>query len=819
MCGIIGVLGNHEAAPILVEALKRLEYRGYDSAGIATVNNGTLERRRAVGKLVNLSDLLVHEPLAGKSGIGHTRWATHGAPSVTNAHPHQAGGVAVVHNGIIENFRELREELAAAGVAFVTETDTETVALLTQHHLQSGLSPLDATRATLARLEGAFALAFLFDGENDLMIAARKGSPLAIGYGDGEMYVGSDAIALSPLTDRIAYLEEGDYAILTRTSVEIRDAKDALANREVKTIQIDNTRIDKDGHKHFMAKEIAEQPGVLQTAISQYIDADGQITLPGEGMDFTQIDRITMVACGTAYLACLTAKYWFEQIARIPVEVDVASEFRYREPPISPRTLAMFVSQSGETADTLAALRYCAGKADKIASVVNVNESSIARESDLYLPIHAGVEVGVASTKAFTCQLTVLFTMVLKAAHARGVLDDATLAQHVADLRGLPGVVNAALSQNHTLQATARKLASARDVLFLGRGQMYPLAHEGALKLKEISYIHAEAYASGEHARSDGAQRQGDPDLRCKGVKRGKPGCLGSHRDADRCRPAESDPLCHSRAAFSLSHCCCEGHGCRSTPQPCQIRHCRMTDASPQVSTDAPVIDAAHAPYLEQLAALSNPERAQDMQRYHKAKRRYLGLGNQQVNDLAKDWRASLETPARVALADALWRTDIFEARLSAAKLLTQARIRPDDAPAWALIASWCADFDSWAIADHACMAGQKRLIADPSRLDTVESWVTSDHMWTRRAAMVVTLPWTKQNHPKPQELDARDRILGWAATLVPDRNWFIQKSIAWWLRELSKHDPDRTRAFIAAHGDAMKPFAAKEAMRLLNKK
>ncbi len=498
MCGIVGVLGDHEAAPILVEALKRLEYRGYDSAGIATINGGELARRRAVGKLVNLSDLLVHEPLAGKSGIGHTRWATHGGPSVTNAHPHQAGGVAVVHNGIIENFRELREELAAAGVTFVTETDTETVALLTQHHMDAGLSPIEATQKTLTRLEGAFALAFLFDGEDDLMIAARKGSPLALGYGDGEMFVGSDAIALSPLTDRICYLEEGDHAIITRKSVEIRDADGNLANRAIKTIQIDNTRIDKGGHKHFMAKEIAEQPGVIHGALQNYISTEGNITLPAEGIDFTQIDRITMVACGTAYLACLTAKYWFEQIARIPVEVDVASEFRYREPPIPARTLAIFVSQSGETADTLAALRYCSGKAAKIASVVNVNESSIARESDLYLPIHAGVEVGVASTKAFSCQLTVLFTLVLKAAQDTGALGKDAIADHISALRGLPAIINTALEQNETMAAAARKLASARDVLFLGRGHMYPLAHEGALKLKEISYIHAEAYASGE---------------------------------------------------------------------------------------------------------------------------------------------------------------------------------------------------------------------------------------------------------------------------------------------------------------------------------
>ncbi len=390
MCGIVGVLGNHEAAPILVEALKRLEYRGYDSAGIATVNDGILDRRRAVGKLVNLSDLLVHEPLAGKSGIGHTRWATHGAPSVTNAHPHQAGPVAVVHNGIIENFRELRLELAQKGLQSDTDTDTETVALLTQHYMAQGAGPVEAANKTLDRLQGAFALAFLFAGEDDLMIAARKGSPLAIGYGEGEMFVGSDAIALSPLTDRISYLEEGDRAVLTRNSVEIRDAAGALANREIRLIQIDSARIDKAGHKHFMAKEIAEQPGVIGQALSHYLDHDGQIDLPGGNLDFTKVDRITMVACGTAFYACLTAKYWFEQIARLPVEVDVASEFRYREPPIAGRTMAIFVSQSGETADTLAALRYCKDRASTIVSVVNVPESSIARESDLALPIHAG---------------------------------------------------------------------------------------------------------------------------------------------------------------------------------------------------------------------------------------------------------------------------------------------------------------------------------------------------------------------------------------------------------------------------------------------
>ncbi|MEX0310263.1 MAG: glutamine--fructose-6-phosphate transaminase (isomerizing), partial [Tateyamaria sp.] len=498
MCGIVGVLGNNEVAPILVEALKRLEYRGYDSAGIATINGGVLDRRRAVGKLVNLSDKLVHEPLPGKAGIGHTRWATHGAPTEGNAHPHRAGNVAVVHNGIIENFRELRTELAEAGIRFETDTDTETVALLTHHHMQQGLNAVEAAFKTIDRLHGAFALAFLFDGQDDLIVAARQGPPLAIGHGDGEMFVGSDAIALAPMTDRITYLEEGDRAVVTRQGVEIRDRNGTLANRAVRQIQIDAARVDKAGHKHFMAKEIAEQPAVLNTTLSNYLGEDGDVALPDPGLDFTSIDRLTMVACGTAYYACLTAKYWFEQVARLPVEVDVASEFRYREPPIPERTMAIFVSQSGETADTLAALRYCEGKADKIVSVINVPESSIARESDLALPIHAGVEVGVASTKAFTCQLTVLLMLALRAARDRGTIDAATFADHVSALRGLPALMTHGIERSSVMQSTARKLAEARDILCLGRGAMYPLALEGALKLKEISYIHAEAYASGE---------------------------------------------------------------------------------------------------------------------------------------------------------------------------------------------------------------------------------------------------------------------------------------------------------------------------------
>ncbi len=499
MCGIVGVLGEHEAAPIVVEALKRLEYRGYDSAGIATVNNGVLDRRRAVGKLVNLSDLLVHAPLAGKSAIGHTRWATHGAPSVNNAHPHQAGPVAVVHNGIIENFRDLREELAASGMQFVTETDTETVALLTQNYMKQGLTPREAAEKTLSRLEGAFALCFLFEGEEDLIIAARKGSPLAIGHGDGEMFVGSDAIALSPMTNEVTYLAEGDWAILTRTSLEIRDHTGALANRAKRTIQIDATQIEKGGHKHFMSKEIAEQPTVLGEAVDFYLSQDGnRVKFPVEGLDFKDYDRITMVACGTAFYACLTAKYWFEQFARMPVEVDIASEFRYREPPVSPRTLAVFVSQSGETADTLAALRYMEGKAAKILSVVNNPESSMARESDIILPILAGVEIGVASTKAFTCQLNVLALMALGAAQDRDILNAEQIADHLAALRNLPGLMNHALSTSEKIKTVSRSLSKAQDILFLGRGAMFAIALEGALKLKEISYIHAEGYASGE---------------------------------------------------------------------------------------------------------------------------------------------------------------------------------------------------------------------------------------------------------------------------------------------------------------------------------
>ncbi len=496
MCGIIGILGNHEVAPQLVESLRRLEYRGYDSAGIATVNAGRLDRRRAVGKLVNLSDLLVHEPLAGKAGIGHTRWATHGAATVGNAHPHRSGRTAVVHNGIIENFRELREELAAAGILPETQTDSETVALLTRMFMDRGLGPREAAAATLKKLEGAFALLWLFEGEDDLMIAARKGSPLAIGHGTGEMFVGSDAIALAPLTDRITYLEEGDYAFVTRAGAEIFDAEGRRANRDELRIDLGAARVEKAGYKHFMAKEIAEQPVVLGDALAHYLPGD-TVNLP-ETLDFSGLERLTLVACGTAFYACSVAKYWFETLAGLPCEIDVASEFRYREPPIPAKSFALFVSQSGETADTLAALRYCREKVAKTVAVVNVATSSIAREADVALPILAGVEVGVASTKAFTCQLLVLATLALKAGRDRGHLSAEAFAAHVAALRSLPGLMNAALTGDGPVAALAERLAEAQDILFLGRGPMFPLALEGALKLKEISYIHAEGYASGE---------------------------------------------------------------------------------------------------------------------------------------------------------------------------------------------------------------------------------------------------------------------------------------------------------------------------------
>jgi len=497
MCGIIGILGKNQVAPQLVDGLRRLEYRGYDSAGVATIDGeGRLDRRRAVGKLVNLSDLLVHQPLEGRAGIGHTRWATHGAATETNAHPHSHGPVAVVHNGIIENFRELRADLAALGIVAQSETDTETVALLTAHHMAQGMAPVDAVRATLSRLHGAFALAFLFQGEPDLMIGARKGSPLALGHGEGEMFLGSDAIALAPFTDRITYLEDGDHVVITRAGAEIFDAEGRRANRDMARIDVGATAIDKGGYRHFMAKEIAQQPVVLGDALSHYIK-DGRIVLP-DSVDFRGVDRLTLVGCGTAYYAACVAKYWFERLAGLPCDVDVASEFRYREPPLSPESWAIFVSQSGETADTLAALHYCKDKVARTLGVVNVGTSAIARETDIALPILAGVEVGVASTKAFTCQLAVLAVLALKAAADRGALTPAELAAHLDQLVSVPALVAQAVAASDDCRRLADWLAEAQDVLFLGRGAQYPVALEGALKLKEISYIHAEGYAAGE---------------------------------------------------------------------------------------------------------------------------------------------------------------------------------------------------------------------------------------------------------------------------------------------------------------------------------
>ncbi|HRO11003.1 MAG TPA: glutamine--fructose-6-phosphate transaminase (isomerizing) [Amaricoccus sp.] len=498
MCGIVAILGRHEVAPLILEALKRLEYRGYDSAGIATVHEGRLGRRRAVGKLIALSDLLVRDPIRGKAGIGHTRWATHGQPSERNAHPHQAGRVAVVHNGIIENFRALRTELEAEGVVFETETDTETIVQLCNRALAAGATPVAAARATLARLQGAFALCFLFDGEADLLVAARRGSPLALGYGEGEVFVGSDALALAPLTSRIAYLEEGDHAVLTRAEVAIFDAEGRPAAREIQHVPVENFYAEKGPYKHFMAKEVHEQPTVIADALGHYLTVDRKAAVAPAGVDFAAVDRLVLVACGTAHYACHVAKYWFESLARLPVEIEIASEFRYREPPLGAGTLGIFVSQSGETADTLAALRYVRGQGGRIVSVVNVETSTIARESDVALPILAGPEIGVASTKAFTCQLTVLAILALVAGRQRGTLAAADEERLATALGSVPGLMARALTAEPEIAEIAKDLSRAQDILFLGRGSMYPLALEGALKLKEISYIHAEGYASGE---------------------------------------------------------------------------------------------------------------------------------------------------------------------------------------------------------------------------------------------------------------------------------------------------------------------------------
>jgi glucosamine--fructose-6-phosphate aminotransferase (isomerizing) len=500
MCGIVGILGRAPVAEQLVDALKRLEYRGYDSAGVATLEGGRLTRRRAEGKLRNLETKLRGEPLMGKIGIGHTRWATHGKPNESNAHPHATDRLAVVHNGIIENFRELREELEKKGAKFGSETDTEVVAHLVTDEMKNGRSPVEAVAAALPRLRGAFALAFLFEGENDLLIGARKGSPLAVGYGDGEMYLGSDAIALAPFTDTISYLEEGDTAVLTRKGVEIHDAKGATVERAAVKSAASAFLVDKGNHRHFMAKEIHEQPEVVGHTLAHYLDmAAERVALPAPlPFDFRALERISIAACGTAYYAGLVAKYWFERFARLPVEIDVASEFRYREVPLRPGGLAIFVSQSGETADTLATLRYAKEHKQHVVSVVNVPTSTIARESDAVMPTLAGPEIGVASTKAFTCQLAVLAALAIAAGRARGVLSQADEGKLVRGLIEVPRHMAQALALEPQIEHLARNLAKSRDVLYLGRGTSYPIALEGALKLKEISYIHAEGYAAGE---------------------------------------------------------------------------------------------------------------------------------------------------------------------------------------------------------------------------------------------------------------------------------------------------------------------------------
>jgi glutamine---fructose-6-phosphate transaminase (isomerizing) len=499
MCGIVGILGKGPVAEQLVDALKRLEYRGYDSAGVATVHNGQLGRRRAEGKLRNLEELLKRDPLPGDTGIGHTRWATHGKPVEANAHPHMTDLVSVVHNGIIENFRELKHELAGRGAVFTSETDTEVIAHLITHELAAGNDPVRATFNALRRLQGAFALAMIFRGYNDLMIVARQGSPLAIGYGNGEMFVGSDAIALAPFTDAIAYLEDGDWAVLTRKGIAIRDRSGRPVERAVTRSLATALMVDKGNHRHFMAKEIHEQPEVIGHTLAAYVDlATNRVDMPALPVDFAKLNRISLSACGTAFYACLVAKYWFERWARLPVDVDIASEFRYRETALDPGGAALFVSQSGETADTLATLRYCRGQGQHILSVVNVRESSIARESDAVLPTLAGPEIGVASTKAFTCQLAVLACLAIAAGKARGVIDPALEAELVQALGEVPRHMATVLHDESPYEALALQLSKARDVLYLGRGTSYPIALEGALKLKEISYIHAEGYAAGE---------------------------------------------------------------------------------------------------------------------------------------------------------------------------------------------------------------------------------------------------------------------------------------------------------------------------------
>ena len=505
MCGIVGILGREPVAPRLVEALKRLEYRGYDSAGVATLEGGRLTRRRAQGKLRNLESVLDRDPLHGTIGIGHTRWATHGRPTEVNAHPHATGRVAVVHNGIIENFRELREELSGKGHVFATQTDTEVVAHLVTDALDRGLTPAEAVAVSLPQLKGAFALAFLFDGQENLLIGARQGAPLAVGYGQGDeagtMYLGSDALALAPFTDTLTYLEEGDWVVLTHDKAVFFDTAHAPVERRRLKSMASAFLVDKGNHRHFMAKEIHEQPEVVGRTLAHYLDISaGRVALPFElPVDVRSIDKLTITACGTAYMAGLTAKYWFERYARLPVTIEVASEFRYAEVPMgAPGGLTIVVSQSGETADTLASLRYAKANGQKILSVVNVPTSTMARESDVTALTLAGPEIGVASTKAFTCQLAVLACLALAIGRARGTLSAEDEARLVGDLIAVPGLMADAIKHEAQVEHLARELGKVRDVLYLGRGTSYPLAMEGALKLKELSYLHAEGYPAGE---------------------------------------------------------------------------------------------------------------------------------------------------------------------------------------------------------------------------------------------------------------------------------------------------------------------------------
>ncbi|WP_326913219.1 glutamine--fructose-6-phosphate transaminase (isomerizing) [Sphingopyxis chilensis] len=499
MCGIIGIIGTAQVADRLVDGLKRMEYRGYDSAGVCTVEGGELIRRRAEGKLNNLVKELAGNPAPGTVGIAHTRWATHGAPTTSNAHPHATGEVALVHNGIIENFKPLREALQARGRTFESETDTEVVAHLVSEQVEAGLSPQDAVKAVLPQLRGAFALAIAFRQHPDLLIGARLGSPLVVGYGEGETYLGSDALALAPLTQKIAYLDEGDWVVITRDGAQIYDADNNPVTREITTSGVTAAAVEKGNYRHFMQKEIFEQPTVVAQTLSSYIrPLEQTVALPQMDFDLSSIDRITIVACGTSFYAGMVAKYWFETFARVPVDIDVASEFRYRDPVLQPGGLALFISQSGETADTLAALRHCKANSQTIAVVVNVPTSSMAREADLLLPTHAGPEIGVASTKAFTCQLAVLAALAAHLALKKGKLSAAEEREIVKHLIEAPAALNAALAHDEEISKMAHLVAPARDVLYLGRGPDYPLALEGALKLKEISYIHAEGYASGE---------------------------------------------------------------------------------------------------------------------------------------------------------------------------------------------------------------------------------------------------------------------------------------------------------------------------------